>query len=105
MVWEESLLPTWRGNNVVWWRLVGNWVCWNTRLLVWCEVLVEGGGRVIPPLAVPSPCNRVVMVLGTGASFVEGFVAVAETSVSAGTRSGGSCGTNCWGLCPPTQVC
>jgi len=56
-------------------------------------------------LSVPSPCNRLVLVLGTGALFVEGFVAVTETSVNAGTRSGRSCGTNCCGLHPPAQVC
>jgi len=45
------------------------------------------------------------MVLGTGASFVEGFVSFAEVSIIAGTESGGSCGTNCGELHPPTWAC
>ena len=57
------------------------------------------------PLPVPSPWIGVVMVLGTGASFVEGFVLFAEASISAGTRSGGSCSTNCGDLHPPARVC
>ncbi len=63
------------------------------------------GWRVVPPFPVPSSCNRVVMVLGTGASFVEGFVSFAEANVNASTGSDRSCGTNCCGLHPPTQVC
>ncbi len=47
----------------------------------------------------------VVMVLGTGASFIEGFVLFAEASIIAGTGSGGSCSTNCGELHPPTWVC
>ena len=61
-----------------------------------------GGGRVVLPFPVPSPCSGMGMVLGTGASFGEGFVAVAEAGVIAGTRSGRSCGTNCGELHPPT---
>ena len=82
-----------------------NWVCWNTGMLVRGVVHVEGGGRVILPLPVPSPCNNAVMVLGTGASFMEGFVSFAEASIITGTRSGGSCSTNCGELHPPTQAC
>jgi len=75
------------------------------RALLICVVRVVGGGGVIPPLPVPSPWNKLVMVLGTGASFVEGFVSVAEASINAGTGSGGSCGTNCGDLHPPARVC
>jgi len=67
-----------------------------------CVVHMEGCGRVVPPCPVPSPCNRVDTVLGTGASFMEGFVSVAEAGVKASTGSGGSCGTNCCGLLTPT---
>jgi len=56
----------------------------------WCGVLVEGSGRVIPPIPVPAPCNGLVLV-EAGTSFFEGFfVVVAEAIVSAGTRSGRS---------------
>jgi len=44
-----------------------------------------------PAIACASPCNSVVMVLGTGASFVEWFVSFAEASIITGTRSGRSC--------------
>ncbi len=64
-------------------------------MLLVCVVHVVWSGRVILPLPVPSPCKNVVMVLGTGASFMEGFVLFAEARIIAGTRSGGSCGTNC----------
>jgi len=60
---------------------------------------------VVPPLPVPSPCNKVGMVLGTGASFGEGFVSVAEARIIAGTGSGGSCGTDCGELHPPARAC
>ena len=74
-------------------------------MLLVCVVYVGGNGRVIPPLPVPSPCNSVAMVLGTGASFVEGFLSFAEVSIIAGTGSGRSCGTNCGELHPPAWVC
>jgi len=80
-------------------------VCGDLRVVVVCVVRVGGIGRVVPPLPVPSPCNSVVMVLGTGASFGEGFVSVAEARIIAGTRSGGSCSTNCGELHPPAQAC
>ncbi len=92
------------GNDVVWQKLVGKKICWNTGVLGGCGVLVEGSGRVIPPMPVPAPCNGLVTV-GAGTSFVEGLVIVTEAIVSAVIRSGGSCGTDCCGLCPPTQVC
>jgi len=44
-------------------------------------------------------------VLGTGASFGEGFVSVAEARIIAGTGSGGSCSTNCGELHPPARAC
>jgi len=66
--------------------------------------VVVGNGRGVPPMPAPAPCNRVVMV-GAGASFVEGFVEVAEAGVNTSTWGGGSCGTNCWELVPPTWVC
>ena len=75
------------------------------RALLICVVRVVGGGGVIPPLPVPSPWNKLVMVLGTGASFGEGFVSVAEARIIAGTRSGGSCGTNCGELHPLARAC
>jgi len=56
---------------------------------------------VILPLPVPSPCDNVVMVPGTGASFVEGFVSFTEASIITGTRSGRSFGTNCGYTHPP----
>jgi len=90
------------GNNVVWRRLLDTRVYEDLGVLLICVVHVVGSGRVGPPLPVPSPWIRVVMVLGTGASFVEGFVLFAEASISAGTGSGGSCGTNCGELHPPT---
>jgi len=68
-----------------------------------CVVHVEGGGRVVPPFHVPSPCSGMGMVLGTGASFREGFVSVTEAGIIAGTGSGGSWGTNCDELNPPAQ--
>jgi len=70
-----------------------------------CVVHVGGSGRVVPPFPVPSPCNNVVMVLGTGASFGEGFVSVAEVRIIAGTGSGGSCSTNCGELHPLARAC
>jgi len=70
-------------------------VCGDLRVLLECVVHVGESGRVVPPLPVPSPCNSVVMVLGTGASFVEGFVSFAEASIITGTRSGRSGSTNC----------
>ncbi len=81
----------------------GCWIprCVGTAGYYWCVLCVGGSGRVILPLPVPSPCNNVVMVLGTGASFVEGFMSFTEASIIAGTRSGGSCGTNCGELHPP----
>ncbi len=66
--------------------------------------MVVGNGRVVLPMPAPAPCNRVVMV-GAGASFVEGFVEVAEAEVSASTWGGGSCSTNYCKLVPPTWVC
>jgi len=54
---------------------------------------------------VRSPCSGMGMVLGTGALFREGFMLVAEARIIAGARSGGSCGTNCGELHPPTQAC
>ncbi len=67
-----------------------------------CGVLVDGSGRVVLPMPVPAPCNVLVMV-GAGTSFVEGFVVTAEAIVSTGTGSGRSCGTDCCGLHPPAQ--
>jgi len=64
-----------------------------------------GSGRVVPPFPVPSPCSSVGMVLGTGASFREGFVSVAEARIISGTGSGKSCSTNCGELHPPTWAC
>ncbi len=66
---------------------------------------VGGGGRGVLPFPVPSLSSGMGMVLGTGASFREGFVAVAEAGIIAGTRSGRSCGTNCGELHPPTRAC
>jgi len=80
-------------------------VCGVLRVLLVCVVRVVEGGRVGPPLPVPSPWNSVVVVLGTGASFVEGFVSFTEASIIAGTGSGRSCGTNCGELHPPAWVC
>jgi len=76
-----SLLPSGWGNHVVWQRLIDNQVCWNTKVLVGCVMHVEGGEKVDLPLPVPSPCNSVVMVLGTGVSFVKGFVSAAKASI------------------------
>jgi len=42
-----------------------------------------GGGRVIQLFPVPSPCSGMGMVLGTGASFGEGFMLVAEAGIIA----------------------
>ncbi len=64
-----------------------------------------GGGRVVPPFPVPSPCSGMGMVLGTDASFREGFMSVTEARIIAGTRSGGSCSTNCGELHPPAWAC
>jgi len=100
-----SLPPTGERNNVVWWRLLDTRVCGDLEVLLVCVVHVGGSGRVVLPLPVPSPCNNVVMVLGTGASFVEGFVSVVEANVNSSTGNGRSCGTNCCGLCPLTLVC
>jgi len=56
----------------------------------------------VPPLPVSSPCNKVIsMVLGTGALFEVGFMSVAEACI----KAGGSCGTCCSELHPPTQIC
>jgi len=71
-------------------------------LCVWGE---WESGRVVPPFPVPSPCSSMGMMLGTGASFGEGFVSVAEARIIAGTRSGRSCGTNCGELHPPAWAC
>ena len=60
---------------------------------------------MVLPLPVPLPCNSAVMVLGTGASFVEGFMSFVEASIIAGTGSGRSCSTNCGELHPPAQAC
>ncbi len=97
--------PPGEGNNVVWWRLLDTWVCGDRRLVVGCVVPVGGSGRVVLPLPVPSPCNSVAMVLGTGASFGEGFMSVAEARIIAGNGSGRSCGTNCGELHPLAQAC
>jgi len=43
-----------------------------------------------------------ITVLGTGASFMEGFMSFTEASIIAGTKSGGSCSTNCGELHPLT---
>jgi len=96
--------PPEEGNNVVWRRLVETWVCCNLGVVLLCVVRV-GGGRVIPLFPVPSPSSGMGMMLGTGASFGEVFVLVAEASVIAGTGSGGSCGTNCGDLHPLTRAC
>jgi len=80
-------------------------MCWDARILVVCVVYIGESGRVGGlPLPEPSPCNRVVLVLGTGALFGVVFVSVAEACV-AGTGSGRSCGTNCSELHPPSWVC
>ncbi len=63
-----------------------------------------GVGGVVLPMLVPAPCSMLIMVRA-GTSFVEGFVVIAEAIVSASTESGGSCGTDFFGLCPPIQVC
>ncbi len=67
-------------------------MCWDTSILLVCVVLVEESRRVgVLSLPVSSPCNKVVMVLGTGLSFRVGFVLVTEVCVSIGTGSGWSC--------------
>jgi len=96
--------PLGEGNKVVWWRLLDTQVCCALGVMLICVVHVEGGGRVVPPFPVPSPCSGVGMVLGTGASFGEGFMSVTEAGKIAGTRSGRFCGTNCGELHPPTQA-
>jgi len=80
-----------RKDKVVWQRLPDKCVCGATEGWGKCVVVV-GNGKVVPPMPAPTLCNRVVIV-GAGASFVEGFVKVAEAELSAGTWGGGSCGT------------
>jgi len=71
---------------------------------VGCVVRVGGGGVVLP-FSVPSPHSGMGVVLGTGASFGEGFVSVAKAGIIAGAASGGSCGTNCGELHPLAWAC
>jgi len=49
-MWEETCYLPGGGDNVIWWKLVGNWVCWNARVLVWCVVLGEGGWEGDPTM-------------------------------------------------------
>ena len=101
----EVCRPPGGENNVVWRRLVETRVCCNLGVVLLCVVHVGGVGRVIPPFPVPSSSSGMGMMLGTGASFGEVFMLVAEAGVIAGARSGGSCDTNCGDLHPLAWAC
>jgi len=61
--------------------------CQNTSGM--CGACGRGWEKGVPPLPVPSPCNKVDIVLGAGASFEVGFVSVAEACIIVGAGSGG----------------